>query len=35
MNHIVSAMTAGAASTCCTSPLWVVKTRFMVRIFGF
>ena len=29
--HIASAMTAGAASTCCTSPLWVVKTRFMVR----
>ncbi|PWN93177.1 mitochondrial carrier [Acaromyces ingoldii] len=31
MNHIVSAMTAGAASTCCTSPLWVVKTRFMLQ----
>lgn len=33
MNHIVSAMTAGAVSTCCTSPLWVVKTRFMVCLF--
>lgn len=24
-------MTAGAASTVCTSPLWVVKTRFMLQ----
>ncbi|CDR87152.1 related to YIA6-Pvruvate transporter of the mitochondrial inner membrane [Sporisorium scitamineum] len=31
LNHIVSAMTAGAASTVCTSPLWVVKTRFMLQ----
>lgn len=29
--HILSAMTAGAASTCVTNPLWVIKTRFMVR----
>jgi solute carrier family 25 folate transporter 32 len=28
--HILSAMTAGAASTICTNPLWVIKTRFMV-----
>lgn len=31
VNHILSAMTAGAASTICTSPLWVVKTRFMLQ----
>ncbi|PWZ00780.1 mitochondrial carrier [Testicularia cyperi] len=31
LNHILSAMTAGAASTICTSPLWVVKTRFMLQ----
>lgn len=31
LNHIVAAMTAGAASTVCTSPLWVVKTRFMLQ----
>jgi solute carrier family 25 folate transporter 32 len=30
-NHILSALTAGALSTCCTSPLWVVKTRFMLQ----
>lgn len=35
LNHILSAMTAGAVSTCCTSPLWVVKTRFMVRTEGW
>jgi solute carrier family 25 folate transporter 32 len=29
--HILSAMTAGAMSTICTNPLWVIKTRFMVR----
>ena len=29
--HILSAMTAGATSTLCTNPLWVIKTRFMVR----
>lgn len=29
--HICSALTAGVASTTCTSPLWVVKTRSMVR----
>ncbi|KAF4577229.1 mitochondrial carrier family protein [Pleurotus pulmonarius] len=29
--HILSAMTAGAASTCCTNPLWVIKTRFMTQ----
>ena len=28
--HILSAMTAGATSTICTNPLWVIKTRFMV-----
>lgn len=28
--HILSAMTAGAASTSLTNPLWVIKTRFMV-----
>lgn len=28
--HILSAMIAGAASTTCTNPLWVIKTRFMV-----
>ena len=31
--HILSAMTAGGASTICTNPLWVIKTRFMVRKF--
>ena len=29
--HILSAMSAGAASTACTNPLWVIKTRFMVQ----
>jgi len=29
--HILSAMVAGATSTICTNPLWVIKTRFMVR----
>ncbi|PPQ69307.1 hypothetical protein CVT24_001673 [Panaeolus cyanescens] len=29
--HILSAMTAGAASTICTNPLWVIKTRFMTQ----
>jgi solute carrier family 25 (mitochondrial folate transporter), member 32 len=29
--HLLSAMTAGATSTICTNPLWVIKTRFMVR----
>ena len=29
--HILSAMTAGATSTLCTNPLWVIKPRFMVR----
>jgi len=28
--HLLSAMTAGAVSTCATNPLWVIKTRFMV-----
>jgi len=27
--HIISAMTAGASGTIVTSPLWVIKTRFM------
>nr|VWP00968.1 Uncharacterized protein [Ganoderma boninense] len=27
--HILSAMAAGATSTICTNPLWVIKTRFM------
>ena len=29
--HLLSAMAAGATSTVCTNPLWVIKTRFMVR----
>jgi solute carrier family 25 (mitochondrial folate transporter), member 32 len=29
--HILSAMIAGGTSTIATNPLWVVKTRFMVR----
>jgi len=29
--HILSAMAAGATSTICTNPLWVIKTRFMVH----
>jgi solute carrier family 25 folate transporter 32 len=29
--HIASAMIAGASSTIATNPLWVIKTRFMVR----
>jgi len=29
--HIFSAMAAGAASTICTNPLWVIKTRFMTQ----
>ena len=33
--HILSAMTAGATSTICTNPLWVIKTRFMVRLTAF
>jgi solute carrier family 25 folate transporter 32 len=33
--HILSAMAAGAASTCCTNPLWVIKTRFMVQCYVF
>jgi solute carrier family 25 folate transporter 32 len=32
--HILSAMIAGATSTICTNPLWVIKTRFMVRVFS-
>lgn len=32
--HILSAMTAGATSTSMTNPLWVIKTRFMVRLIG-
>lgn len=30
--HILSAMAAGASSTVCTNPLWVIKTRFQVRV---
>jgi len=29
--HILSAMTAGATSTICTNPLWVIKTRFITQ----
>ncbi|KAI1793278.1 mitochondrial carrier [Ganoderma leucocontextum] len=29
--HILSAMAAGATSTICTNPLWVIKTRFMTQ----
>lgn len=29
--HILSAMAAGATSTMCTNPLWVIKTRFMTQ----
>ncbi|PVF92852.1 mitochondrial carrier [Serendipita vermifera] len=29
--HVFSAMIAGAASTICTSPLWVIKTRVMAQ----
>lgn len=29
--HIMSAMIAGAASSICTNPLWVIKTRFMTQ----
>ncbi|KIY62169.1 mitochondrial NAD transporter [Cylindrobasidium torrendii FP15055 ss-10] len=29
--HILSAMCAGASSTICTNPLWVIKTRFMTQ----
>ncbi|KZP31441.1 mitochondrial carrier [Athelia psychrophila] len=29
--HIFSAMAAGTASTFCTNPLWVIKTRFMTQ----
>ncbi|THV08264.1 mitochondrial carrier [Dendrothele bispora CBS 962.96] len=29
--HILSAMAAGATSTVCTNPLWVIKTRFMTQ----
>ena len=32
--HILSAMTAGATSTICTNPLWVIKTRFMVCFYS-
>lgn len=29
--HVVAAMSAGATGTVVTNPLWVIKTRFMVR----
>ncbi|KAJ7644339.1 mitochondrial NAD transporter [Roridomyces roridus] len=29
--HILSAMVAGATSTICTNPFWVIKTRFMTQ----
>ncbi|KAH9989686.1 mitochondrial carrier [Russula compacta] len=29
--HILSAMAAGACSTICTNPFWVIKTRFMTQ----
>ncbi|KAH0613105.1 uncharacterized protein H6S33_009485 [Morchella sextelata] len=29
VTHILSAMTAGASSTICTNPIWVIKTRLM------
>ncbi|KAI0917374.1 hypothetical protein AcW1_007425 [Taiwanofungus camphoratus] len=31
--HLFSAMAAGATSTTCTNPLWVIKTRFMTQSF--
>lgn len=30
--HIFSSVGAGMTSTLCTNPLWVIKTRFMVRL---
>jgi solute carrier family 25 (mitochondrial folate transporter), member 32 len=33
--HLLSAMAAGATSTICTNPFWVIKTRFMVRYRAF
>ena len=33
--HLFSAMAAGATSTLCTNPLWVIKTRFMVRASSY
>jgi solute carrier family 25 folate transporter 32 len=29
--HLLSAMIAGATSTICTNPFWVIKTRFMTQ----
>ncbi|KAF8672108.1 mitochondrial NAD transporter [Rhizoctonia solani] len=29
--HLIAAMTAGASGTIATSPLWVIKTRFMTQ----
>ncbi|KAG8944186.1 hypothetical protein FRC04_002142 [Tulasnella sp. 424] len=29
--HLLASVTAGATGTICTSPLWVVKTRFMTQ----
>ncbi|KAH7102559.1 mitochondrial NAD transporter [Auriculariales sp. MPI-PUGE-AT-0066] len=32
--HILSSVGAGTASTLCTNPFWVIKTRFMTQPFG-
>ena len=31
--HIIAAMTAGATGTIVTNPLWLIRTRFMVRLY--
>lgn len=34
ISHVFAASMAGATGTVLTNPLWVVKTRFMVRDFN-